>query len=443
MYNLSKLESSKIKYAVKCILLFILMLTTFLSKAQKITVPLGGNAWVEKANINDLATITDTGLINWQHKETVISIYIHLNKKGALIISPVVKLTGGKSFIRITVEGDAKQIQLEGDENNVKSSTWHVKHPGYIKIDLQGISKTGNEFARVKDLIIEGDAVNDSTAFVKNNEDNYFYWGRRGPSVHLNYVMPDTTDKIEWFYNEVTVPAGNDVIGSFFMANGFSEGYFGMQVNSKSERRILFSVWSPFETDDPSSIPADKKIILLKKGRNVYSGEFGNEGSGGQSFLRYNWKAGSTYKFLLSAKPVENNYTNYTAYFYAIDLKKWLLIASLNRPTTKTYLTRLHSFLENFEPVTGNITRKAFYHNQWIRTAIGKWEPIDKAIFTADATARKAFRLDYEGGVNGNKFYLKNAGFFNGSTAVNSKFTVKGFSKLPLINFHKLEKLKN
>ena len=27
---------------------------------------------------------------------------------------------------------------------------------------------------------------------------------------------------------------------------------FGIQVNSDSERRVLFSIWSPFSTDDPS-----------------------------------------------------------------------------------------------------------------------------------------------------------------------------------------------
>lgn len=35
----------------------------------------------------------------------------------------------------------------------------------------------------------------------------------------------------------------------------------------------------------------------------MYTGEFGNEGSGGQSYLKYNWKAGNTYKFLLQKKP--------------------------------------------------------------------------------------------------------------------------------------------
>jgi len=409
--------------------------------AQQLHVPLGGNAWVHAVNKKDAAIITDSGLMNWQNKETVISTYIYFNKKGSLSISPGFKVPTGTSRIKIMVNGEGKELLVKSNVNDYSCLTWKLEHEGYIRIDLQGISRTGNEFAGIKELVIKGDVINDSTAFVKNNDDNYFYWGRRGPSVHLNYVLPDTTNNIEWFYNEVTVPKGNDVIGSFFMANGFGEGYFGMQVNSETERRILFSIWSPFETDDPAAIPEDKKIIMVKKGKDVYNGEFGNEGAGGQSFLKYNWKAGNTYKFLLRAKPVENNYTNYTAYFYATDLKKWLLIASFNRPVTHTYLTRLHSFLENFEPVTGNITRKAFYHNQWIRTNGGQWEAINQAVFTADATARKRFRLDYSGGVAANQFYLRNAGFFNDRTAIKTKFQIKPFIKPPSINFNQLEKL--
>ena len=34
----------------------------------------------------------------------------------------------------------------------------------------------------------------------------------------------------EWFYSELLVPVGSDVIGSYFATNGFSEGYFGIQV---------------------------------------------------------------------------------------------------------------------------------------------------------------------------------------------------------------------
>jgi hypothetical protein len=43
-------------------------------------------------------------------------------------------------------------------------------------------------------------------------------------------------------------------------------------VNSSTERRILFSIWSPCHTDNPKDIPQDEKIKLVKKGKNVYSG---------------------------------------------------------------------------------------------------------------------------------------------------------------------------
>src|SRR5690606_38526648 len=157
----------------------------------------------------------------------------------------------------------------------------------------QGKEKSSAYIADVNEVLLGGSATTEKVYYVKDD----FYWGRRGPSVHLNYEVP-TTEDILWFYNEITVPEGEDVLGSYFMANGFGQGYFGIQVNSEAERRILFSVWSPYETDDPSSIPDDYKIILLDKGEGVHAGEFGNEGSGGQSYRKFMWKAGTTYKFL-------------------------------------------------------------------------------------------------------------------------------------------------
>jgi hypothetical protein len=47
---------------------------------------------------------------------------------------------------------------------------------------------------------------------------------------------------------------------------------FLFQVNSSTERRILFSVWSPCRTDDPKLIPTDEQIKLVKKGKNVHTG---------------------------------------------------------------------------------------------------------------------------------------------------------------------------
>ena len=429
--------------------LFILLLTsfrmpdsqyTFVINDTTIFIPLGGNSYITVKDNQTHEEITDDGWKNWQSNKTVFSTYIQVNTAGTLNVVGLFSVSGGTSKISCTIDGVQKIISISDTATKeYKVGSWNISKPGYVKIDFRGVEKTGTIFAIAKELQISGSAVNAKTAYVKSNEDNYFYWGRRGPSVHLNYDINDAPKEIEWFYNEINVPVGNDVIGSYFMANGFGEGYFGIQVNSATERRVLFSVWSPFNTDDPSKIPADKKILLLKKGKDVHTGEFGNEGSGGQSYLQYNWKAGTTYRFLLKGKPVANNYTNYTAYFFAPKLNKWMLIASFSRPATHTYLTRLHSFLENFETETGYISRKAFYQNQWIRDTAGVWKAISKATFTGDLTARKKYRMDYSGGAAQNRFFLRNCGFFNDSTVLHSSFSHNVLTKPPSINFAVLE----
>ena len=101
---------------------------------------------------------------------------------------------------------------LKGKENKEHFiGTWNISSPGYVRIDMKGIKKTGALFANVIEMHITGSAIDANTAYVKNNDDNYFYWGRRGPSVHINYDTTETGDDAEWFYNEITVPAGNDV----------------------------------------------------------------------------------------------------------------------------------------------------------------------------------------------------------------------------------------
>jgi hypothetical protein len=408
--------------------------------SNKQSVPLGGNSFVTVKVAGGKEEVKNTGWHKWQNEAAVWSTYIKLQKTGSFKISALLNVPSGVSKLKFTIGKQSKTITVSGSGNKAyEIGEWNIAEAGYVKIDAQGVSKTGNVFAQVSELLVEGNAVDEQTVFVKNNEGNYFYWGRRGPSVHINYDLSQVGDEIEWFYNEIVVPVGSDAIGSYFMANGFGEGYFGMQVNSATERRILFSVWSPFNTDDPNEIPDDKKIILLKKGEDVHTGEFGNEGSGGQSYLKYNWKAGDTCKFLLRAAPAENNYTNYTAYFYDYNKKQWLLIASFSRPATHTYLKRLHSFLENFSPNTGYINRKAFYQNQWVKTKAGEWKPIHRMTLTADATAGKKYRMDYGGGVQNGKFYMENCGFFNEPASLKKTYEVALPSATPEINWEALK----
>lgn len=424
---------------MKKIFFLALFITCFLITANgqsKVSIPLGGNSWVTTHSKAGNEMITEKGWQNWSEGETVFSTYVYLAKAGKLILSANFNVPNGQSKINCTIENAGKTVTVSAAEKESEIGEWTIKKAGYIRMDFKGLSKTGAIFANPESLLLAGSAVDEKTAFVKNNEGKFFYWGRRGPSVHLNYDTSGTGD-IEYFYNEVTVPQGNDVIGSYIMANGFAEGYFGMQVNSETERRVLFSVWSPFETDDPAKIPPDKRINLLKKGKDVVAKDFGNEGSGGQSYLRYNWKAGETYKFLLKGEPVENNHTNYTAWFFADG--NWRLIASFSRPETSTYLKKLHSFLENFNPQTGNLARQAYYQNQWVQTRTGEWKPITNAIFTYDNTGRQNYRRDYSGGVESGKFYLRNCGFFNENTAYRSLFSHPATGSAPKIDFSNLE----
>lgn len=406
------------------------------TEAYTVAIPPGGNSWVVNNMEENHSVISEDGIRNWKSASSVIRTYFKTVTSGKINVGLNLKVTEGSSKLRISLNGKSKVIKVSNTENQtVEVGSFEITEPGYHFVTLEGLEKTGEYFAEVDEILLGGVATDGDVTFVKED----FYWGRRGPSVHLSYTTPANTDVL-WFYNEITVPENEDVVGSYYMANGFGEGYFGMQVNSEFERRVLFSVWSPYETQDPKSIPEEFRIIMLGKGEGVTTGEFGNEGSGGQSYKVFNWKAGNTYRFLLKGEPSVNNSTDYTAYFYAPETGKWNLIASFRRPHTSTYLTRPHSFLENFRTEVGHISRMGEYTNQWIMDTKGQWHELTKAKFTADATARKGSRVDYAGGAIGNKFFMKNCGFFDEKTTMDTYHERTANTVAPKIDFSLLEK---
>lgn len=412
-------------------LLAFLLCTSVFAQQQQLVVGVSGNGYVTSQH--DGAQITDGGITRWTNPKSVVSVYFYLHQPTTADLSLLAK---GHSQIKVSYGKKQFKVALQSDEyTQVPVGKIKVQKPGYVRIDLQGISKQGEQFGEVKQVLV--DNVCGESNYVKDFPD---YWGRRGPSVHLAYQLPAGTT--EWFYNEVTVPKDGETMHSYYMVAGFGEGYFGMQYNAPTERRVLFSVWSPFDTQDPRNIPDDQKIKLLKKGKDVHIGEFGNEGSGGQSYLKYPWKAGETYKFLMRVRPEGADHTTYTAYFYATEEKEWRLIASFSRPKTHTWYTHAHSFLENFNPEQGYLSRKVFYGNQWARSKDGKWTRVTEATFTHDATANAKVRLDYQGGeTKDNRYYLKMGGFFNESIPMGTKLHCKPTTEAPEIDWDALLKL--
>jgi hypothetical protein len=365
------------------------------------TISMGGNAYVTQLATGGTETVTDTSLSGWTNPNSIFSAYFRLGLTGSLTVKVKAKVPTGNSTIKITINGVAYNAAMTGKNATIYNvATVNIGSVGYVKVDFQGISKTGSNYAEISDLVISGSATASDVLYA-NDPANY-YWSRRGPSVHLGYDAGTPATDNEWNYNEVTVPVGQDKIGSYFMANGFGEGYFGIQVNSATERRVLFSVWDP----------TVGKTTLVRKGPNVVDNTFGGEGTGGQSYMLYNWVAGNTYKFLTQAKPDGTGGTVYSAWFYAPEAGSWKFMATWKRPNTVTYLKGFYSFLENFDPEQGYLGRKVTFNNQWVRTVQGVWIERTTAEFTIDATGDNKQRMDYAGGVENGSFYLQNGGFF-------------------------------
>ncbi len=395
-------------------------------------INLAGNAYITSGKS---AYIDEQGnaVRNWVDKETVISFYFRANECGKVDIALQAK---GKSRIEVSLLGKKKKVTLDSDNlERVELGTFKVKTPGYVKMDIRGLKiNEGEDFGSVAAVIVGGKMQDIS--YVTPNFSTHF--GRRGPSVHLGYVLPK--EDVEWFYNEVIVPEEGDIPSSYYMACGFGQGYFGMQNNTPHQRRVLFSVWSPYETDNPADIPDSLRVTLVKKGENTIIKDFGNEGSGGQSYIHYDWKAGERCRFLMGVRPDGNGNTVYTAYFFDNNKEEWMLIASFRRPMTSTWYTGAHSFLENFNPVMGYINRKAYYTNQWARTTDGRWCPVSKAHFTCDTTGAEEMRLDYKGGVEGDCFFLSMGGFFDEFVESRTYFDREGNTTVaPDIDFSTLE----
>jgi hypothetical protein len=385
--------------------------------ATPASVELAGNAFITSADKG--AVIGEHGLTGWSNPATVASTYFRVAEAGPVQVALDASLAdGGNSTVRVKINGTPFDVRLAGRARKTYAvGTVHVPAAGYVKVDLQGLTRSKATFGDVSALKVTAGA----TLNYANDPANY-YWSRRGPSVHMGYTVPANT---EYFYNEMTIPKGQDVIGSYFMANGFGQGYMGIQVKSPTERWILFSVWDAEN---------GAKTTLVSKGEGVIDNAFGGEGTGGQTYLSYNWAAGTTYRFITRARPDGKGGSDYSAWFFAPETGKWRYIATWKRPAISTYLTRVHSFLENFIDTLGYTERRVQFGNQWARNASGTWSEVTAGRYTGDATATNAQRMDYAGGLENGKFYLRNGGFFAEYVKTGQNFTRPATGLLPSVD---------
>jgi hypothetical protein len=356
------------------------------------------------------------GISGWTDPALKVLWFGEIKTPGKLDCALELRLTAGvETKLRLTVAGKSREAAAKGageDPVKVDFGEFEIPAPGYQKFALESLNASGKDAGEIESLVLAGSAAEDAHFNFKSR--------RNAASVHLSYPTQGFTN-IDAFYCEVT--GVETPLWTYFEACGWHRGYLGMQVNSPTERRIIFSVWdSGNEAVSRSKVAAGDRVTLMAKGEGVYAGDFGNEGTGGHSDLKYNWKTGEKQRFLVVARPTDGAHTIYSGYWFHPEQKKWMLISSWKAPKDGGYLRGLYSFCENFGGSNGQLNRKALYGAQWVHTADGQWHEQLTATFSHDPTG-KADRLDRFMGLEDGQFFLSTGGFFPGFTQFGKPFT--------------------
>ncbi len=334
----------------------------------------------------------------------------------------------GGQPLELKIKGPGLTKEWEVNPSRIPRLDTVVQEPGWHTITLTPKNrKSMSPGGLVNGLTLTGQAAVGAQFNTKER--------LNAASVHIGYPMKQGS-QVNWFYNEVK--ALEDPVHTFYMACGFRRGYFGMQVNSPTERRIIFSVWdSGEEAEDREKVSDEDKVILLGSGEGVTAHGFGNEGTGGHSHLKTMWKTGDRQRFLLKGT-VRGDKSRYTGWWFSNEEKSWKLIASFLAPKTKgVALNGLHAFSENFWGDNGHLLRAAEFGPVWVMGQEGVWRNLNTGRFTHDGTGGRD-RFDYDLTARGERLMLQHGGFTGASPLIGTLLKVKEAKNSPQIDLDAL-----
>jgi len=213
----------------------------------------------------------------------------------------------------------------------------------------------------------------------------------RSASVHIWWSTNSSQvykEGISWFYNEIKVTETAD--NTFYMSNGFTGGYMGIQ--DRSPKWVIFSIW------DKSNSP-DDKVGVIAQGEGVTVERFGGEGTGGKSYLKYDWNVGQTYQLIVNVKPdtESSDKAIYTGWFRIPEQNIWRMLASFRvRPqaASKSF-EGTYSFLEDW--VGNGKRRQGLWGSAWFKSDSSSWVQATHGSGTTtekDANNRAVFLSD-------------------------------------------------
>jgi hypothetical protein len=250
---------------------------------------------------------------------------------------------------------------------------------------------------------------------------------RAARSVHLLYHGPPG----RVFFNTATIERSQR--GSYFEVCGFSQGYFGLQELGDGKKVVIFSVWDAGRGNNPGVSGADRHARVLYQGTGAKASHFGGEGSGEHIFYNYNWRLGSTYRFMVIARAVAER-TAYAAYFYLNRARTWKHLATFSTLAGKSagLLGGYYSFIEDFLRNTRSAmqVRRACYGPGWVRGVRGCWRELARATFTASDSVWEA-KKSIDSGVAKGRFYLQTGGNTRQHTKLGSMLTLPRIAQNP------------
>lgn len=331
-----------------------------------------------------------------------------------------------------------------GKKDTIQVFSIEIPKTGYYRYELAAKSNASGLF--LEEIGFSGLKEPGSTGSLDTHATTYL----SSPSVHLGFhTTANTSGEYDWIYQEILVPEGEDPLYTYWMSLGFFQGYMGIQTNSHTERRVLFSAWDATDKDKYPDAPKELLVSLVDKASYTQANSFGNEGTGGQSYVGLNdpntWKTGTPVKFLMNSRRdgsitfngEEIRHSIVSAWYDAGE--GWRYVASWRVPLLPKKMDMFdgfYSFLENYGWRNGQIRRKGYYYNAFGRqTGKTSWTHFNRVTF-GNTDGDMGQRIDYEQGVapeDPTKFYMVSAGYGE---------TKKTGQTVPLItNFSYLEEL--
>ena len=390
---------------------------------------------------NGIATNYNS-LSAWTNANACAVYYFH---QPAATVTNTIKLNVKKGYsakFRLTIIApDAPDVQLfsktftaNGTDSNVEVAIGDVtfKRSAYYRYRLECLSGNQNinliRSFKFKTTATEKPYV---ANFLSSPSVHLYSWGSTDPNAPKG-------DAYDWCFMEIMLPQESDIIGTYAMALGVLNGYMGIQTNGYTadgspRHDVLFSMWDDGSTDEDPNLPEYLRAGAVDWDPLTTTNRFGNEGTGVQTYRKgpY-WTPGKYVQFITNCRPETTSYTTevngkptvhtqhnmlVSAWFNALDGKGWQYMATVRKRNSTTYFDSWYSFLENYNPSTGQANRIAYYRNGYMRArSNGKWYNRNSVGFGhTDGGDNTGARTDYGPGATDNPadrtFFMQTGGY--------------------------------